>query len=323
MKSKTIRKKSTPKDKLILAKKPLSRKIISANRSKFIAALKNQQIIYGEDKIARIFFEKGLFFDFSAGEVLTTQGDEDNDIYFLISGEVKVEIKNREMARRKAGTHIGEMALIEPIQKRSATVIATEKTTVVKVSERVFTETAKTNPDLWRRLAAEVSRRLRERSRFIRNPNSKPRLFIGSSTEGLNQARSIFSYFESKRTLEAEVWTDGIFRASRTAIETLMACSQDYDFAVLIFTPDDVVISRGRKKDSPRDNILFEVGLFMGALGKERVFIFKPKGVDIRIPTDLLGLTCYQYSRRGPQFQKSIENECSKLLGEIRTSGPK
>ena len=40
-----------------------------------------------------------------------------------------------------------------------------------------------------------------------------------------------------------------------------------FDFAILVLTADDLVASRDVLSTAPRDNVLFELGLFMGGLG--------------------------------------------------------
>jgi len=66
----------------------------------------------------------------------------------------------------------------------------------------------------------------------------------------------------------------------------------DFDFGIFVFSPDDIVKMRGQEFQSARDNVLFELGLFIGRLGKERGIILLPRGQeDFHLPTDLLGIT--------------------------------
>ena len=74
----------------------------------------------------------------------------------------------------------------------------------------------------------------------------------------------------------------------------------------------------------PRDNVIFELGLLMGALGRERVFILKPRNVDIRIPSDLLGVTWLDYKRGGPgTMTEKLRPTCKHILARIKVLGPK
>src|ERR1019366_9097226 len=86
------------------------------DRQNLIDALKRQEFVGGDVKLADALIKKG--------DKLITEGGEDNDIYLLLAGSVAVVVKSNEIATRKAGQHVGEMAAIEPAQKRSATVVA-------------------------------------------------------------------------------------------------------------------------------------------------------------------------------------------------------
>ena len=66
----------------------------------------------------------------------------------------------------------------------------------------------------------------------------------------------------------------------------------------MVLSPDDMVISREATLTAPRDNVVFELGLFMGALGHVRTFLIRPVQEDLKIPTDLAGLTAVLYSLR-------------------------
>lgn len=122
---------------------------------------------------------------------------------------------------------------------------------------------------------------------------SKPRLFIGSSIEGLNVAYAIQENL--RYVTEATVWDQGVFNLSETSIESLLSILEASDFGVFVFTPDDYLTIRGKKDLTVRDNVLFELGLFIGRLGKERCFIVVPDNKEFHLPTDLIGLTTAKY----------------------------
>ena len=292
-------------------------------RLRLIDAVRLQSLVSGDSDIARELVGCSSCHHFQQNDVIMTQGEPDNDIVLIISGEASIRVNGRHVASRQAGTHVGEMALIDPMATRSATVVATEPCVVIRVPEQQFSKIAKRHPELWRRIAIEIAKRLRERNKLIRTPHNEPVLFVGSSSEGLPIANELNRQLLNKRVV-VRLWTKGVFLASSTAIESLVKQAQDVDFAALVITSDDVVVSRGKKKASPRDNVIFELGLFMGALGRERVFILKPKGVDIRIPSDLLGVVWLDYLRRGPQSLRARVRKTSKrVLDDIKRIGPK
>ncbi len=90
-------------------------------------------------------------------------------------------------------------------------------------------------------------------------------VFIGSSSEGLRVAHCISNHLKCVAT--TKVWDSDIFRLSHGTLETLVDELDRYDFAILVLTPDDDLESRNQVFQSPRDNVLFECGLFMGRLG--------------------------------------------------------
>src|SRR4051794_10210913 len=93
-----------------------------------------------------------------------------------------------------------------------------------------------------------------------------PRLFVGSSSEALPVARVLEELLERDATVIP--WTADVFEPGGTTIESLLTELERADFAVLIFAPDDQVLSRQAEHLSVRDNVLFEAGLFMGRLGR-------------------------------------------------------
>ena len=143
----------------------------------------------------------------------------------------------------------------------------------------------------------------------------KPRVFIGSSTESLEIAYAVQENLE--QFAEITVWTQGIFNLSKFSLDSLVDQLEESDFGIFIFAPDDISIIRGDEKRSIRDNVVFELGLFIGKLGKERNFIVMPRGAEesLRLPTDLLGLTpaLYEPKRKDGNLSASLGPACSKI----------
>lgn len=121
----------------------------------------------------------------------------------------------------------------------------------------------------------------------------KPNVFIGSSVEGLNVAYAVQQNLMHEA--EVTVWDQGVFELSRTTMESLTKVLSESDFAVFVFSPDDLVRIRDLTSPAVRDNVLFEFGLFIGRLGRDRVFFLLPTGGDLHLPTDLLGVTPGRY----------------------------
>ena len=228
------------------------------------------------------------------GQTLISQGAQDDEVFFLVSGAVQIYVNNRKIAVREACTHLGEMSAMDPTARRSASVVAANETVALAISAASFISIAEKYPIIYRRIAVEVATRLRQRNSFHKLPNAHPVLFIGSSSEGLVTANRIAAALESK-CLSARVWSNDIFAVSDTTIESLEQAALEVDFAILVLTPDDITTSRGARRAAPRDNVVYELGLFGGALGRKRTFMVVEATTKQKIPTDLLGVTALRY----------------------------
>ncbi len=293
-----------------------------AGKVRLIEALRTQELVAGDQQIATKLAAVATRHEYPANCELMRQGNCDNDIYFIISGLVSVKVNGREVATRTARNHIGEMALLDTTAKRSATISTTEPSVLAKVCEAKFAIIANDHPELWRRVAITLADRLRERNRFQTPPRNQPVVFIGSSSEGLKFAGAIAASLR-RQPYVLKPWTQGVFECSQTIIEDLMQATRETDFAILVLTTDDITRSRGNSKPSPRDNVIFELGLFMGALGRERTYIVAPKGLNLKIPTDLMGLNCLLFQqRRGQTIARSMKEVTRQLRELINKYGP-
>jgi hypothetical protein len=137
----------------------------------------------------------------------------------------------------------------------------------------------------------------------------RPRVFIGSSNEAIGVANALQAFLEDGSNYpagsttdgvpEVRVWKDaGIFPLAETVKESLVKATLEYDFAVMIFSGEDTMTVREVETPAPRDNVVFEAGLFAGALGFDRLFIVTPRAVPVRIPSDLAGFTRTTYLKR-------------------------
>ena len=145
---------------------------------------------------------------------------------------------------------------------------------------------------------------------------NKPRIFLGSSGQQAKLLEAITSGLED--IADVEPWTT-TFNPGRSTLDRLVELSQEVDFAAFVFAQDDWTTTDASQSGqaSPRDNVVFEAGLFGGALGIRRTFILHAEGS--KLPTDLLGLTSVRYDPdAGPEEVQAI-NE--KLRKAIETEG--
>ncbi|MCG7984533.1 TIR domain-containing protein [Candidatus Thiodiazotropha endoloripes] len=149
----------------------------------------------------------------------------------------------------------------------------------------------------------------------------KPRLFIASSGESLSIAEAVNVNLD--HDFEITIWKNGTFKLSSSLIDDLVEKSSTVDFALFIFAPDDITTIRSRKEHVVRDNVIFEMGLFIGAIGKSRSFILKPRDIEMHLPTDLLGVTPADYdaSRSDGDLVSATNRACSLIKSEVERIG--
>jgi predicted nucleotide-binding protein len=150
----------------------------------------------------------------------------------------------------------------------------------------------------------------------------KPRVFIGSSTESLKIAEAV--HYNLEYVAEVTPWSQGIFNLSETSLDSLINALHTFDFGVFIFSEDDIVTIRGEAVSAPRDNIVFELGLFIGSLGKNRCFIITPRNSEsLHLPTDLLGFTngTYDANRSDSNWKAALTYACVDLKESIERIG--
>jgi len=151
----------------------------------------------------------------------------------------------------------------------------------------------------------------------------KPSVFIGSSSESLEIAYAVQENLEMYAQIT--VWTQGIFDLSKYTLDSLLDCLDCTDFGVFVFAPDDILRIRGLEKTAVRDNVIFELGLFTGRLGRERNFIVMPRGAseELHLPTDLLGLTpaLFDADRQDENWCAALGPACSKVRRALERYG--
>jgi len=149
------------------------------------------------------------------------------------------------------------------------------------------------------------------------------KVFVASSTEGEPVAKELRSLLQAELRAAAvvDLWRDK-FAYSETAIESLEKVAQEADFAVLLMTGDDITLSRDKESVAPRDNLTFELGLFIGALGRERTFVAREGKNQMKLPSDILGVTAVTYNSASPgELTASLQAECIRLAVQMTEHG--
>ncbi|MET3576107.1 nucleotide-binding protein [Bhargavaea ullalensis] len=155
--------------------------------------------------------------------------------------------------------------------------------------------------------------------------NRMPRVFIGSSREAQDYVDAI--HRQLRYIAEVTPWTAGVFGASRYTLDDLDEQLNSNDFAVFVFAPDDLVISRGEGTYRTRDNTVFEMGMFWGKLKRERVFFLVPNKLSrndrdmagFALPSDFNGLGSLEYEVRDDQnYIAAVNWACTEIKQRIQ-----
>src|SRR4029450_1681047 len=149
----------------------------------------------------------------------------------------------------------------------------------------------------------------------------KPRIFLGSSGKQQKLLQALTRGLED--VAHVEPWTTS-FNPGTTTLERLLELAREVDFAAFVFARDDWTTKSppasddsGSAEASPRDNVVFEAGLFGAALGMRRTFILHASGT--KLPSDLLGLTCVRYGDATTASEMRLVNQ--KLRKAIESEG--
>lgn len=147
--------------------------------------------------------------------------------------------------------------------------------------------------------------------------NVKPAVFIASSLEAASYAQAVNIKLEEDA--HSDIW-ENAFNLSSITILSLIEKTKKVDYAVFIFHPDDRVFIRDAEFDSVRDNVVLELGLFIGKLGLDKCFILIPrsKGNNFRLPSDLLGVTVTTYDDQDTDIVRAVTTSCSKIKLRIK-----
>jgi len=165
-------------------------------RKLLVDALTSMKMFAGNRAAAEEAAAEGELVEFEAGKMIIEQADVTNDVYFIISGSCSVIVNGRQVGRRGPGDHVGEMAAIEPTQARSASVVTSDSTVALKLSEEAFGSLADKHPFIYKSVAQELARRLLARNALVGTYRAKTKVFIISSVESLPVARILEEAFE-------------------------------------------------------------------------------------------------------------------------------
>lgn len=251
-----------------------------------------------------------------AHTVLLKENDfDDRDVFCIVSGRFTIDVGGNVVRDREKNIHIGEMAMILE-EGRTASATAAEDSTVVRIPQKTMREMYEKFPETWKPVAKTLCDRLHQRRRFFRVKNELPKVFIGSSGASLGVAKQLATQLRKKVEGKAvvEVWDgDSIFLPSTVTIHQLIERAKLSDFGIFIFAADDKAEVKGTNKAIPRDNVIFEGGLFTAACGLSRTFFVCEDDKNLHIPTDLAGVTYLGFSKDASSTKAKFGTTTGKL----------
>lgn len=213
----------------------MARKWSRLSQTHEITRALGQQNTICSDGVARSIAEVGQLGEFDAGEVIARQGQVGGQLFYILSGSVRVVVNSHQYKVRCRGDMIGEMAAIEPGERRSADLLANEDNTVLWVVQASdFLAKAGEHGEIWECVARELAGRLRQRDEFFMPPNTKPTIFIASSSEGKAVLEKAVAFL-TRPEWEVRPWNQpGIFKPTLGTLEELERQAREVDFAVIV-----------------------------------------------------------------------------------------
>ena len=256
--------------------------------------LEAQRLVQGDSSVAKALFAVGELNFPETGATVIEQSSTADELYFILAGGVEFSVNGRTLGTRSAGRTVGELSTIHQGLPRSATIRANAHTVLLKVKAADFDKIAEGHPAIWKRLAADIAERLEERNSLIKACNERPKVFIICAVEAMEIAQAIQFQFQHAEA-DFKIWSDQVFKASQYPIEALQDVLDESDFAIAIASPEDLVQVRGEAVTQPRDNVLVELGMSLGRLGRRRSMLLVPRKSHLKLPSDFKGLTPIQY----------------------------
>ena len=284
------------------------------DRNVLVDALEKQKIVAGNKSLAESIAAVGETLNIAEGTAIIHQGADDNEVYLIVAGAFHIVVNGKTLAQRVASDHVGEMAAILPVQRRAASVVAQEDSVVVRISNSQVAELGEKYPQIWRSFARELAHRVEQRNTVAGATSEKIRLFVMTSKAASEAAAALEKACAGQFSIVT--WKDGGLRGANYPIASLEHALDQSDVAIAIAEPS-VDGQHGR------DNIIFELGFFMGRLGRHRTFLLEPRAEKMELPPELAGVNTLTWPHRAEgNLTEALAPVCAKLSRLIKELGP-
>lgn len=139
----------------------------------------------------------------------------------------------------------------------------------------------------------------------------KPKIFIGSSTSGIPVAEKVKQNLSGVG--DCFLWNEpNVWEPNRSTFENLLRMVSYFDFGVFVATADDLTLTNDKIVIEPRDNVILEMTLFCGAMGRDKSFLLVEEGV--KLPSDFNGIYMPRFKRND---ESTVEKACREYSSKI------
>ena len=259
---------------------------------------------------------------YAQGDTIYTQGNFGDFLFFILSGSCSLFTNHTFVRKLETGQFFGEFPILDANPEYYVTVRCSEdKTCIAKVSESKLNEIAQAHPEIWKNMAKIIAQRLKESNeeKYNRIPHPRPKVFIGCSgtDKALDVAREIQSELDD---FECVIWDQGSFdNLNKSYLDSLEAALNEHDFGIFIFTPDDEIKKDGESKKVPRDNVIFELGMCLGKLTRDKAYLVCPRDEELEIFSDLRGITLAKYNTGNTNLRAALGPACNVIRKKINS----
>lgn len=285
-------------------------------------ALLRQRLSLASEELATAFAAKGRKRELAAGETLIEQDTWDDDLHFILAGSFDVFINGQHKQTRDAGEAVGELSALNAARPRTATLKASCPSLVLTVSKKDVDEIAGHDPRFWKATADIVAEQLDHRNEELGTANEHPKVFVISSSAALPIAKLVRTNLDEDDGIAVYLWNRGTFGVSDYPMSSLIDAIERADFTISIVRADDVLISRDAQHQVARDNVLLEFGISVGRLGLDRSITLVDAGANVKLPSDLTGLTTLRYqSKDDDRLERSVGKACDEARKHMEFVG--
>lgn len=292
----------------------------SEGKRLLIEELRKQRLVGGDPQLANEIASLGQLRQVEAGEEIIREGGADNHIFFILSGSVDTIVRGFRIARRAAGNSFGEIAAIQASEPRSATIRAIETSLLCVVTESQLNALGNSYPEIYRRLAQELARRLLEGNNLVSTSGDALNVLIVSAVEALPVARMIETAVEYD-PFSIEIWKDETPLGAGDPLDSLDRALERADFAIMVAGSEKTGQNTAHST-APRDTMICQLGFLMGKLGRHRTLLLEPSADAVALPADFAGVTILPYPVLDTgQLLAAIRPTCDQLRDYITRYG--